>query len=43
MIGPDLSVYVGIGLLPVFTAPFILKVISNYRARAHSAVLPAAA
>ena len=43
MIGPDLSVYVGIGLLPVFTTPFILKVITNYRARAHSAALPAAA
>ena len=32
MIGPDLSVYVGIGLLPVFTAPFILKLIANHRA-----------
>ena len=29
MIGPDLSVYVGIGLLPVFTAPFILKIFAN--------------
>ncbi len=31
MIGPELAVYVGIGLLPVFTAPIILKLLSARR------------
>ncbi len=31
MIGPDLSVYVGIGLLPVFTAPLIIKLVADRR------------
>ena len=31
MIGPNLSVYVGIGLLPVFTAPLIIKLIADRR------------
>ena len=31
MIGPDLSVYVGIGLLPVFTAPLLLKLVADRR------------
>ncbi len=31
MIGPDLSIYVGIGLLPVFTAPLIIKLMADRR------------
>ena len=42
MIGPDLSVYVGIGLLPVFTAPFILRLIANHRAQRAGAAATAA-
>ena len=39
MIGPDLSVYVGIGLLPVFTAPLLLKLVADRRSnRAKAAV-----
>lgn len=31
MIGPELAVYTGVGLLPVFTAPAILKMIASRR------------
>lgn len=32
MCGPELSVYVGIGLLPVFTAPLFIKLLADRRA-----------
>ncbi len=34
MMGPDLSVYVGVGLLPVFIAPLILRLMASRRADA---------
>ena len=38
MLGPDLSVYVGIGLLPVFTAPMLMRIV---RARGGPLLQPA--
>ena len=32
MLGPDLAVYVGVGLLPVFTAPLLMKLLAARRA-----------
>lgn len=38
MMGPDLSVYVGVGLLPVFIAPLILRLMASRRADALAAL-----
>lgn len=36
MIGPELAVYVGVGLLPVFTAPIVLRLVAGGRNLKHA-------
>ncbi len=36
MLGPELSVFVGVSLLPIFTAPLFLKMLADYRNRQRS-------
>ena len=40
MIGPELAVYVGVALLPVFTAPAILRLVAGSRRTAQPQALP---